>query len=126
MQVIDKWVERHPVSSKILAWFVGMFAIYGGYWAIGAWIDHESNPNTVEAHLYCSFVAVGPDGKFDPVKANEEVAKAKHLAYAQGGTEAVKLSYQTYVKIGEEFQTHVDKGDIDDLMRHYQDACKGR
>jgi len=125
MRVIEAWIERHPVLSKLGGAVIVMGGLYGGMYAFAAWTVHQAHPNTPTAHLYCAVVARNPDGSFDQATTRKEFELSKELAYQQGGAEGVAKNKAEGEQIFAEWMAHMQKGDLDDLRRHYQEKCLG-
>jgi len=100
MRQITEWFEKH----KVFRWLLGGVAVIGGMQAVGYWLMAQANPNTSTAHIFCSIVATRPDGRFDAVKANQELALSKQLAYEQGGEAGVRKARDLVGNVAAEYR----------------------
>ena len=125
MRLIETWIERHPVLSKIGRAVIIMSVLYGGMWAFATWTVKQAKPDTPSAHIFCGVLSTNPDGSFDAATGGKEFELSKDLAYQQGGAEGVAKAKAEGQAIMAEYLEHMKKGDLDDLRRHYQDKCLG-
>lgn len=121
MRWIEAWFHRHKILGNVL----GAVVVIGGMWLLAGYFVSQAKPDTPSAHIYCSIIAVGPDGRFDPVKAGEELDISKKLAFEQGGQEGVRQAAEKAQRIAAEYQAHIEKGDVASIRDHYQDKCQG-
>lgn len=125
MQLIDAWIERHPVLSKLGGAVVVMVGLYGGMWALATWEVKQAKPDTPTAHLYCAVIGQSADGSADQTTTRREFELSKELAFRQGGAEGVQKAKIKGEQIMAEYLVHMEKGDLADLRQHYEYKCQG-
>jgi len=121
MRQFMAWFERHKVLGNLL----GGIALIGGMWIFAAWMVNPAKPDTPTAHIYCAVIASNPDGTLNQERSGAEFALSRKLAFERGGAAGVENTKTEGEKILAEFLMHTQKGDLDDLRRHYQDKCLG-